>query len=299
MIKKYPDKTSYAQVDFVIRPEGEGILPPIGGWEAHDARFHDRVFRINTYEDLWHLKQYVDAVNNLGNRPLITIPNLLDAQADRRFNENESFGLKLVIEELARMNADFRIFHPHNPEVVEMGFELLGNPVDIISNSEFIEDVFREIKPDDTFEIEYDTILMSADAGGFKPLVKLADTLNWEGEIYSASKGRKYDNGETKLTQIVDRQDFNGKNIIIIDDLCIFGGTFKGLSKLLRERNVGKLYLAVSHMTMQELGQDPVTNYFDGVFTTNSKYDEYYYSLKDGQINQGRTLKNLTTLKYF
>ena len=58
--------------------------------------------------------------------------------------------------------------------------------------------------------------------------------------------------------------------------MSIGGGTFKGLSKMLKERNCGKLYLAVSHITIENLGTDPVTNYFDKVFTTNSKGLEYY-----------------------
>ena len=117
---------------------------------------------------------------------------------------------------------------------------------------------------------------MSTDAGGFKPLMKLADKLNWKGETESASKSRKYDGGKSKLVQKIDRHDFEGKDILLIDDMSIGGGTFKGLSKMLKERNCGKLYLAVSHITIENLGTDPVTNYFDKVFTTNSKGFEYY-----------------------
>lgn len=275
MISVYPDQTSY-----VTLPEVDdrkmGDLPPIGGWQKWEESRYDITYRINSYNDLWHLKQYVDAVNNQGITPTILIPNLLDAQADRRFNENESFGLKLVIQDLANMDAMFEIFHPHNPEVVEMGFELLGNPVKIIDNSEFVEEVFRQIKYPDTFEIQEDHILMATDAGGFKPLVKLADKLRWEGEIYSASKGRLYENGKSKLIQIVDRENFQGKNVIVIDDIGVNCGTFKGLSQKLKDRNIGKLDLILSHLTIQDLGQDPVTDYFDTVYTTNSKYNKYY-----------------------
>jgi len=105
--------------------------------------------------------------------------------------------------------------------------------------------------------------------------MKLCDKIEWKGETYSASKYRGYTGKETKLFQEVDRLNFEGKDILIVDDICVYGGTFKGLSKLLRERNCGKLYLAVSHMTVQNLGEDPITNYFDKVFTTNSKYDTY------------------------
>ena len=115
---------------------------------------------------------------------------------------------------------------------------------------------------------------MSTDAGGFKPLMKLADKLQWEGEVYSASKSRKYVNGKSTLVQEIDRQDFNGEDILIIDDICVYGGTFLGLAKMLRERNCGKLYLAVSHITVESPNKELFV-VFDKVFTTSSKSINY------------------------
>jgi ribose-phosphate pyrophosphokinase len=289
-IVKYPDSSSYARIDSNLRDE--------------------IIFRINSYEDLWHLNQYVDAFysqyadifySQFDNTsvPNIIIPCLLDAQADRRFNKGESFGLKLVCEFLNRMNANFKIFHPHNPEVVEA---LMDN-VEIIDNSEFIKKVLYKLSEVGVSSIEFgndlsnNLILMSSDAGGFKPLMKLCDKINWQGETYSASKSRKYENEESIITQIVDREGFQGKDILIIDDICVYGGTFKGLSKLLRERNCGKLYLAVSHMTVNNLGKDPVTNYFDKVFTTNSKFDYYKFENHEGMYDEDP--ENLQIIKQF
>lgn len=270
-LTKYPDGTSYVSLD----PQG---------------REGNTIFRINSYEDLWHLGQFVEAYNFSLGKPLITIPNLIDAQADKRFEDNQSSGLKLVCKFLNDMNADFRIFHPHNPEVVEASM----SNVKIIDNSEFIGDVLTKLFLKDGNE---ELILMSSDAGGFKPLSKLCDKLDWKGEMYSASKARSWDEVDgTKFVQQIDREDFQGKDILIVDDISVYGGTFKGLSKLLKQRNCGKLFLAVSHMTVENLGTDPVTNYFDKVFTTNSKYD-YYASLENGNI--GNQPKNLEIIKLF
>ena len=254
------------------------------------------VFRINSYEDLWELNQLHDVYKYNNKNAIVTIPNLFTSQEDRRFGTAQPFGLKLVLEFLKGMgNFDYKIFHPHNPEVVEA---ILGDRVEIIDNSEFIDLVLAKgLMGEYTSEtetqwdkiLESNLILMSSDAGGFKPLMKLCDKLGWQGETYSASKSRKYENGKSVLTQIVDRQDFNGKDILIIDDICVYGGTFKGLSKILKERNCGKLYLAVSHMTVLELGKDSVGNYFDSVFTTNSKFEEDYTS--DGNTSLARVTK--------
>jgi phosphoribosylpyrophosphate synthetase len=99
-------------------------------------------------------------------------------------------------------------------------------------------------------------------------------------------------------SKIIDRQDFEGKDILIVDDICVYGGTFKNLAKMLRKRNCGRLYLTVSHMTVQNLGEDPVTNYFDKVFTTNSKYDWYCQSDNKGN-NWKKGFENLEIIKMF
>ena len=255
---KYPDGTSY----------------------INSTKLGQQVFRINSYEDLWHLNQFVDAfvdehkTTTSTIKPNIIIPNLIDAQADRRFKKGESSGLKLVCEFLNNLNANFQVFHPHNAEVVEA---LMDN-VEILDNFFFIKSVLAQIENKDNL------ILMSSDAGGFKPLMKLCDKLEWTGETFSASKARSWDEVDgTKFVQQIDRQDFEGKDVLIIDDISVYGGTFKGLSKLLRERNVGKLYLAVSHMTVQDLGNAPtVTDFYDKMFTTNSKFDNYYVRGKAG-----------------
>lgn len=254
-ITKYPDGTSYADVN--------------------DKNYGVITFKINSYEDLWHLGQIIETANHNGTNPTVTIPNLIDAQADRRFKKTQSSGLKLVCKWLNSFNVlEYRIFHPHNPEVVES----LLNRVEIIDNRKFISQVTWQLHLSKVNNLT----LMSSDAGGFKPLMKLCEIINWKGETFSASKARSWDEKTgTKFVQQIDKADFEGKDILIVDDICVYGGTFKGLSKLLKEKNVGKLYLAVSHMTVQNLGEDPVTNYFDKVFTTNSKYDNYY--TYDGQ----------------
>ena len=104
--------------------------------------------------------------------------------------------------------------------------------------------------------------------------MKLCDKLYWSGEIESASKARKFEDNKSTLVQKIDRTDFNGKDILIVDDICVYGGTFIGLAKLLKERNIGKLYLAVSHLTVDTPNPE-LFQYFDKVYTTNSKNQDY------------------------
>jgi hypothetical protein len=129
-INKYPDGTSYVELD----------------WELK-TNLVVTDFRINSYEDLWHFNQYKSALiyNNI--EANITIPCLIDAQADRRFKKTQSSGLGLISDIFngSRTHGiNIKVFHPHNPEVTEALFD----SVDIIDNSEFIEKVLNLIEND-------------------------------------------------------------------------------------------------------------------------------------------------------
>ena len=118
VVNNYPDGTEYVKV----------------------IEFSDSlIFRINSYADLWKLREIKDVCDHNKQEVHLTIPCLLDAQADRRFNHDESSGLKLVCEFINSMKfKSVTLFHPHNPEVVEA---LLDNVL-IVDNSLFINRVF-------------------------------------------------------------------------------------------------------------------------------------------------------------
>lgn len=243
-------------------------------------------FRINNYEDLFLLRSIKDAFENsklvqgFANATLnVTIPCLFQQQHDRRFKEHESHELKLVCEFINNCKFDrVTVFHPHNESAVEMGI----NNVRITNNTSFVESAFL-----DTGRVEFGKfqgpILFSTDAGSFKWINKLAEGLekrnSFKVDVYAANKMR---DAEThKLVQVVECDDFKGRDILICDDLCVFGGTFVGLAKMLRKRNVGKLNLAVSHITVPNPNPELET-LFDKIYTTNSKADAF--SLKNIQI---------------
>lgn len=239
---------------------------PDGSIYAEITDFKDPIIteRINTYEDLFFIKSLKDICDFNGVKDLILrIPCMFQQQHDRRFEENQSFDLKLVCDFINSCNFNrVEVFHPHS-DSTSMGL----NNCFVMDNSIFVEKVLDHIGSN--------PILLSTDAGSFKWINKLADKLNYPNEVYSASKSR--DLSTNKLTQVIDRQDFGGNDILVLDDLCVYGGTFVGLAKLLKERNVGKLYLAVSHMTVKNPNKELETLY-ERVYCTNSKYDDYQLS---------------------
>jgi ribose-phosphate pyrophosphokinase len=282
IVKDFYKKIVYPDGDFYI----ELIEPKI-----------DFTFRINAPEDLWELVHLVDVLNNNNVKPIITIPNLLSAQADKRFKENQSFGYKLIHEFLGGLNANFKIFHPHQ----EM-CSLLKN-VKIIDNSEFIKNVIFEhhngpsgLRDWDNEDVTENLIILLPDGGAYKWGVKLADTIGWKGGVLAAAKNRKFVDGKSTLTQQLPDYDFTDKDVLIIDDCAIYGGSHIGLAKLLKEKEARNLYLAVSHLTVRNFENNNLFEAFKKVFTTNSKYDCYYVR-KDG--SGGVEPKNLEIIKIF
>jgi ribose-phosphate pyrophosphokinase len=261
-IKKYPDGGCYAKV-----------VP------GDANRF---TYRINTYEDLFMLRSIKDAWDHqTDHKPLeVVIPCMFQQQHDRRFDDNQSFELKLVCEFIngCKFQA-VHVFHPHNESAVAMGL----NNVKFINTRQYYSDVYYTIVDHHPhFNInraENKPLVMSTDAGSFKWVNKIAE--QWNIDLYSAGKVREPGTGN--LVQAIDCQDFQGRNIIVVDDLCVFGGTFVGLAKMLKQRNCGRLALVVSHVTVKNPNKD-LESLYDVVYTTNSKFEQQDYDLANLKV---------------
>jgi ribose-phosphate pyrophosphokinase len=240
---------------------------PDGGVYAKVTDFSNPVIveRINSYEDLFFIKSLKDVCDNNDISGVeLFIPCFFQQQHDRRFNENESFEVKLVADFINSCNfSKVHIFHPHS----DVTGALINN-FRKIDNSKFMFNVLNDIKE----RTNNTPILLSTDGGSYKWINKLADVIMFKGEVYGANKARNPDTHQ--LVQHIDRDDFEGKDVLIVDDLSVFGGTFIGLGNMLKERNVGKLFLAVSHITVPN--PNPIlSTIYERIYTTNSKFDSY------------------------
>ena len=70
----------------------------------------------------------------------------------------------------------------------------------------------------------------------------------------------------------------DGKDAIIVDDICDGGKTFIELAKVLKQKNVGKIYLVITHGIFSQ-GFEGLASYVSGIYTTNSVKD-----IEDGEI---------------
>ena len=248
----------------------ERIKYPDGGVYAKVTDFSNPMIveRINSYEDLFFIKSIKEACDYNGIHHVeLFIPCMFQQQHDRRFNDNESFELKLVCDFINSCNfSKVHIFHPHS-DATQMGL----NNIKVITNAAFIAKVLEDINASRGAT----PILLSTDGGSYKWINKLADVIEFKGEVYGASKSR--DAVTHKLVQMIDRKDFEGKDVLVVDDLSVYGGTFLGLADLLKSRNAGNLYLAVSHITVPN-PNPALEDAYERIYCTNSKYDSFNLS---------------------
>lgn len=113
--------------------------------------------------------------------------------------------------------------------------------------------------------------LIAPDAGAAKKIHHLASAIGWE-RVVQCDKVRDVKTGKLSAPQVFS-DDLKGADCLIVDDICDGGGTFIQLAESLRAKNAGRLFLAVSHGIFSK-GVTVLTDVFDGVFTTNSFYNE-------------------------
>jgi ribose-phosphate pyrophosphokinase len=169
-----------------------------------------------------------------------------------------------------------KIYHPHS----EVSAALINNSV-VIENADYIKQVINKLYADRYKQLNLgnkpisytlsdfynELIIMSADAGGFKPVFKLCEKINFTGQVESCSKSRNHETGDiTTRVPVIDES----KIVLIIDDISLGSRTFLNIRKELKNKNV---YLAVSHGVFNE-NVDKLETEFTKVFTTNSIRNE-------------------------
>jgi ribose-phosphate pyrophosphokinase len=210
--------------------------------------------RGNTYEDLFAaaaVKEAWDAANskNKSVSSTLIIYCLIGQRSDRRFNENESFDLKVITRFINSMHFDqVQILHPHSA----ISLALIDNAKKM-SHFPFVEKTYHALGT---------PVLISPDAGAYKTTYDISQTL--KADLVPSNKVRV--NG---APQISIQGDVMGKECLIVDDLADGGRTFKYLAEALKEQGATKVFLYVTHGQFN-YGFDEEKESIDHIYCTNS-----------------------------
>lgn len=213
--------------------------------------------RGNSYEDLFtiaSIKEAWDAAHALDKTVIaqLTIYCLITQRSDRRFNEKESFDLKVVARFINSLKFDkVEILHPHSA----ISLALIDNAV-AIDHFQYVQQAYSKIG---------NPVLVSPDAGAYKTTHHIAELLN--ADLVPSNKVRV--NG---VPEISIQGDVKDKDCLIVDDLADGGRTFKFLAKALKDQGASKVFLYVTHGQFN-YGFEELKEYIDHVYCTNSYKD--------------------------
>lgn len=239
--------------------------------------------RLNSSDDIILLILMVETIKKTWENAhiIVYIPYMPYQQADRDFSIGECFSLKTITNLLNSIPVNKYIVFDSHSDVTPA---LLKN-CSVRDNHSYIESVVKR-----TPKGEKNLVMLSPDAGAYKKIFKLADAIKFEGEVASANKSRSISTGNIDSIEL-SKQDFEGRDVLIVDDICIGGRTFIELAKKLRERNAGNLYLAISHGIFSN-GFIELAKYFKGIYTTNSRKDSYSLYGDKQEITTGEIISN-------
>lgn len=211
--------------------------------------------RLNSFNDVGLMLLAIDALQRMGIDIIkLFIPYFPAARQDRVMIPGEPLSVKVYADLINNAG----VYHT---TVFDAHSEVTAAVLDrctIIPNHQFIEKVVHQLN---------DPLLISPDGGALKKIYKVSEYLGGR-EVIEGSKSRDVKTGQLKGFKVY-ADDLQGKDCLIVDDICDGGGTFMGLAEELKRKNAGKLYLAVSHGIFSK-GFDDLANYFEKIYTTDS-----------------------------
>ncbi|MCH2022069.1 MAG: ribose-phosphate diphosphokinase [Saprospiraceae bacterium] len=211
--------------------------------------------RIKSFNDIGLILIAVDALRRSGVKNInLLIPYFPAARQDRIMVPGESLSVKVYADLINALGVNqVSIYDAHS----EVAIALLDN-CKAISNHLFIKKVLEKIG---------EVTLVSPDGGALKKIYKVSAYLGGI-QVVEGSKSRDVKTGKLSGFKVYS-DDLQGKDCLIVDDICDGGGTFMGLATELKRKNAGKLFLAVSHGIFSK-GVDNLMLHFDKIFTTDS-----------------------------
>jgi len=220
--------------------------------------------RLQSSDDIMHLFLLVDALERRYEGVLgsITIPYLPYARQDRVCAEGQHFGLDVIAKLLSTIKHKIKVYDPHS-EVTSSAFALNNKYISTVDQNEVIANSWLHN------EIEDGSLqLVAPDKGSLNKIFEIHFISGSKWPVAECGKTRDPKTGKiTGFTCNVD--DFEGRDLLICDDICDGGGTFLGLAALLKERNCGKITLYVTHGIFSK-GFDCFSGLIDNIVTTTS-----------------------------
>lgn len=193
----------------------------------------------------------------------LSLPYVPHARMDRVKHPDEIFTLKYfcdIINSLKFHNVI--ILDPHS----NVTPALLDNVI-VCSPESFHEEIFALEEKDKNF------VVFFPDEGAMKRYAE-EDCIK-DKEITFGVKHRDWRTGAITKYSVFDPKVVKGKKVIIIDDICSYGGTFWHAAEALKEAGAEEIVLAITHAENSMVkGKMYNENVIKRIYTTNSLFCE-------------------------
>lgn len=187
------------------------------------------------------------------------IPYLMGARFDRRMQEGDSVDLKVIARLINSCGfKKVKLFDVHS----DVALQLINNSVNISNEALVLE----YNKPN--------SVLICPDSGASKKISRYLEINHNITDVIYCTKTRDLSNGNLTL-KVLQPEKAEGRDCVIIDDLCDGGGTFLAIAsqipKMKAFEHTGRksLTLIVSHGVFSK-GFSALDKEFDCIITTNS-----------------------------
>ena len=213
----------------------------------------------------------------------LDIPYLLGARSDRKFQEGGTWYLKDVLTPIIN-SLNFKsveLYDPHSTVSTNLikrvrvtpNYSIVQHAIDMFycHSKSYVSNTRTGKNVCDREELtDPDFIVISPDAGALHKIYKSNEAIKFKGETVTCMKERDKDGKISNV--VVPKQDFGGKDVFIIDDICDGGRTFIEIAEAIKKRNTGKVNLVVSHGIFSK-GFEVLSQCFDNIYVTNSVSD--------------------------
>ena len=211
-------------------------------------------------EEVFTLMCVVDMIRRISKNSRIDlwIPYLPNARMDRIKEEKQNFSLKVFANFINSLNFDRVMTYNVHSNVSEALIDKVIN-IDPIFD---VDTVISDYKPD---------VIYFPDEGACKRYVDL-DSVKESGlPVIFGIKKRDFATGKILGLDVISDTDLTGKKVLIVDDICSAGGTFKFSAMKLKELGASDVALYISHCEDNIQNGDLLkTDLVSKIYTTDS-----------------------------
>ena len=188
-------------------------------------------------DELFQLIALTKHLKNKGCKVWLNLPYVPNARMDRVKNENEVFTLKAFAETINWLGFEsVTICNPHST-VSEALFDRV--------NVDF-ECVYGDVKYILQTSLNKIDVLFFPDEGACKRYSDILAPLGLP--VAFGIKKRDWKTGKIDGIELAGYDDIKGKNVLMVDDICAYGGTFYYSACKLRDLGVNEISCYVTHL---------------------------------------------------